>query len=72
MRPQLQELAYIDAYLHGSLPEEAQMEAEIRMLWDQEWKCNVQQQQLAYQGLRQAGRQQLRRELNAIHDRLFS
>ncbi len=71
MRPELEEVAYIDAYLHGRLPEEEQMSVEIRMLWDQAWKQKVEQQQMAYKALRQAGRQQLRLELNAIHNRLF-
>ena len=72
MRPDLEEVAYIDTYLHGRLPEEEQMSVEIRMLWDQEWKHKVEQQQLAYLALREAGRLQLRRELNAIHSKLFS
>ena len=71
MRPELEEVKLLENYLHCGLPEEGQMEVEIRLLWDQEYEKRFLAQQVAYQALQQAGRQQLRRELRAIHTRLF-
>ncbi|MCC9136590.1 hypothetical protein ACFSKU_07265 [Pontibacter silvestris] len=71
MRPALEEIKHLEAFLQGRLPEEEELDVEIRLLWDQEWKQQVTQQQLSYQAIREAGRQQLRQELQAVHQRLF-
>ena len=71
MRPELEEIQLLEDYLGGSLREEQEQEVGIRLLWDQEWQQKVAQQQLAYHALRMAGREQLRRELQAIHQKLF-
>ena len=71
MRPQLEEIRLLEAYVQGTLSEEQRIESEIRLLWDQEWQGQLAAQQLAYRALHLAGRGQLRRELNAIHARLF-
>ncbi|QHT68563.1 hypothetical protein GXP67_18890 [Rhodocytophaga rosea] len=71
MRPELEDIQLLEAYLHHTLDENKRIEVEIRLLWDQEWQQKVALQKSAYLALRQAGRQQLRRELQAIHTRLF-
>ncbi|WP_347160249.1 hypothetical protein [Pontibacter chitinilyticus] len=71
MRPELEEIQRVEAFLHGQLPEQEELDIEIRMLWDQPWKQQIAQQQLAYTAVREAGRLQLRQELQAIHQRLF-
>ena len=72
MRPALEEIKTLEAFLKGSLPEEESQEIEIRLLWDNCFNQQFQFQQLAYQAVQDAGRQQLRQELKAIHTRLFS
>lgn len=72
MRPALEEIKILEAFVNGSLPEEESQELEIRLLWDEYFKQKLQLQQLAYRAIQDAGRQQLRQELKAIHTRLFS
>lgn len=71
MRPELEEIQLLEAYLANTLSEEEQLEVEVRLLWDQEWQKRVSYQQLAYQAIRCAGRKQLKKELLSIHARLF-
>lgn len=71
MRPELEDIQLLEAYLHHTLDEEKRIEVEIRLLWDEDWKQKIAMQKKAYLALHQAGRQQLRRELDAIHTRLF-
>ena len=71
MRPQLEHLQLLENYLHQHLPEEQKQDVEIRLLWDKEWQQNVSSQQVAYEAIRCEGRKQLRKELEAIHTRLF-
>lgn len=71
MRPELEHLQTLDAFLHGRLPAGQTRDLAIRELWDQDWQQQVRQQQLAYQAVREAGRQHLRHELRAIHRKLF-
>jgi hypothetical protein len=62
MRPELERLRRLEEHLLGEtalLPLDATLPADLDL-----------QRQL-YAGLRQAGRQQLRRELAAIHERLY-
>ncbi|MDQ3291505.1 MAG: hypothetical protein M3Q05_09470 [Bacteroidota bacterium] len=72
MRPELENIKQLEDYLKNNLPDEQTMDLEIRLLWDQEWQHSLEQQKLAYQALRVAGREQLRKELRAIHQQLFS
>jgi hypothetical protein len=72
MRPQLEEVQLLENYLHQRLPEEQRQDVEIRLLWDTAWQQNLGSQQLAYKAIRLEARKQLRRELEAIHTRLFS
>lgn len=71
MRAELEEIKHLEAFLQGKLPKEEELSIEIRMLWDQAYKQQVTQQQLSYQAIREAGRKQLRQELQTIHKRLF-
>jgi hypothetical protein len=71
MRPELEEIRFLENYLNHHLNEQEHMEAEVRLLWDQEYEKRLVAQRIAYQALQQAGRQQLRRELRTIHARLF-
>lgn len=71
MRPELEEIQLLENFLGGKLAGENEQEVEIRLLWDREWQQKVAQQQLVYHAIREAGRQQLRHELQAIHQRLF-
>jgi len=71
MRPQLEEIRLLEDFLNGRLPESQRMEVEVRLLWDRNWQNALANQQKAYQVLQLAGRQQLRRELKAIHTQLF-
>ncbi|RDC64219.1 hypothetical protein [Adhaeribacter pallidiroseus] len=72
MRPELEDIKQLEDLVNGSLPEEQAQDLEIRLLWDQSWQLALRQQQVAYQAIRAAGRQQLRAELKSIHARLFS
>lgn len=71
MRPALEEIRLLENFLDGKLSEEAELDVEVRMLWDQEWRQQVEHQQLSYKALQEAGRRQLRQELESIHQRLF-
>lgn len=71
MRPELEEIQLLEDFLESKLGEEQEQEVGIRLLWDLEWQQKVAQQQLAYHALHMAGREQLRRELQAIHQKLF-
>lgn len=71
MRPELEEIKTLEAFLQGHLPNEHEQDIEIRLLWDRDWRKQLEAQQLAYHAVREAGRKQLRQELQAIHQRLF-
>ena len=71
MRPELEEMQLLEAYLANTLSETEQIEVEVRLLWDQEWQQKFSYQELAYRAIRCAGRKQLRKELESIHARLF-
>ncbi|WP_020598831.1 hypothetical protein [Spirosoma panaciterrae] len=71
MRPLLNEVQLLEDYLKGTLPEDQQLDVEVRLLWDQDVQQKLASQQRAYRALRLFGRRQLRAELEAIHIRLF-
>lgn len=71
MRPELEEIQLLENYLQGTLSEELQIDVSVRLLWNVDWQQKLAAQKRAYQALQAAGRQQLRRELNDIHLRLF-
>ena len=61
----------LEALLGGQLHEEQELELEIQLLWDQELQQKVARQQVSYRAIQEAGRKQLRQELQLIHRRLF-
>lgn len=71
MRPELEEIKLLESYLQGTLTEEQELDIEVRLLWNKDWQAKLAAQQLTYQTIQQAGRKQLRAELEAIHHRLF-
>ncbi|WP_052732569.1 hypothetical protein [Hymenobacter terrenus] len=71
MRPELDRLLLIEQQLlngPAALPAD---EWNLRLLLDGDLEADAATQQRLYQGLRLAGRQQLRRELVAIHTKLY-
>ncbi|UOQ98051.1 hypothetical protein MUN81_00830 [Hymenobacter sp. 5317J-9] len=71
MRPELEHLRLIEQQL---LPGRAALPPEdwnLRLLLDGELAADTEKQRLMYQGLRLAGRRQLRQELRTIHARLY-
>jgi hypothetical protein len=69
MRPALERLQHIEHQLLGQ-PTAAQVQQwQVQLLTDPELAPDAQAQQQLYQALQQAGRQQLRRELDLIHAR---
>lgn len=71
MRPELEEIQLLEAFLNDKLSEESELDIEIRMLWDREWRHQAELQRLSYRVLREDGRRKLRQELVLIHQRLF-
>jgi hypothetical protein len=72
MRPELDRLLLIEQQLlHGPAALSAQ-EWHLRQLLDEELAADAEAQQLLYHGLRLAGRQQLRHELQQIHAQLYA
>jgi hypothetical protein len=61
----------LESYLQGALTEEKRVDVAVRLLWNRDWQQKLAAQKLAYHALRLVGRRQLRRELDAIHLRLF-
>ena len=67
MRPELARLHLIEQHLlHGPVGD-----WPLRLLLDGELAADTAAQQQLYDGLQLAGRQQLRRELAALHQRLY-
>lgn len=72
MRPELTRLQRIEQHLLGPAPTaEAAAAWQLHTLLDPELTADAETQQRLYQGLRQAGRQQLRQELQTIHHQLY-
>lgn len=71
MRPELERLQQIEQYLlHHRSPEQV-AEWRVQELLDADLGLDTDAQRLTYQGIRTAGRQQLRQELTAIHQQLY-
>ncbi|WP_310393042.1 hypothetical protein [Hymenobacter sp.] len=71
MRPELERLLLIEQQLLGTPAALPVADWQLRLLLDGELHADAVAQQRLYAGLRAAGRQQLRRELMAIHVRLY-
>ena len=70
MRPELERLQRIEHHLLGTAPSETPAWA-VQELLDPNLRTDAEAQRLVYQGLHVAGQRQLRRELEAIHARLY-
>jgi hypothetical protein len=71
MRPELERLHFIEQQLLNTSAAVTAEEWQLRGLLDGELHADAMAQQRLYQGLRLAGRRQLRHELAAIHARLY-
>ena len=71
MRPDLERLQLIEQQLLNGSAALPAADWHLRQLLDSELTTDAAAQQQLYHGLRQAGRQQLRRELRQIHTRLY-
>lgn len=71
MRPELEHLQLLEYHLRGR-PTPAEAAAwQLRLRAEPALAAETNAQQLLYAALREAGRQQLRQELTAIHARLY-
>ncbi|MDF7812004.1 hypothetical protein [Hymenobacter sp. YC55] len=71
MRPELKRLQQIEQHLLG-VPQPGQAEEwALQQLLDADLETDTEAQRRVYQGLYVAGQRQLRRELEAIHERLY-
>ncbi|UOQ64665.1 hypothetical protein [Hymenobacter volaticus] len=71
MRPELKRLQQIEQHLLGD-PQPGQAEEwALQQLLDADLEADTEAQRRVYQGLYVAGQRQLRRELEAIHERLY-
>ncbi|MBD2723562.1 MULTISPECIES: hypothetical protein [Hymenobacter] len=71
MRPELERLQLIEQHLLNGPAALPAGDWNLRLLLDGELAADTATQQRLYQGLRRAGRQQLRQELRSIHARLY-
>lgn len=72
MRPGLERLHFVEQQLLNGPAALPAADWHLRTLFDGELAADAEAQQRLYNGLRQAGRQQLRRELQAIHAQLYA
>ncbi|MDO7850908.1 hypothetical protein [Hymenobacter convexus] len=71
MRTELERLRLIEEQLLNGPAALSAEDWQLRHLLDGELAADTDAQQRLYQGLRLAGRRQLRRELRTIHERLY-
>jgi hypothetical protein len=71
MRPELERLFLIEQQLLPSPAALSAAEWRLRLLLDSDLQADAEAQQQLYDGLRAAGRLQLRRELAGIHATLY-
>lgn len=72
MRPSLRDLQRLEAFLRDQLPPEEREQFQQRLLLDPELYAQLRRQKHLYRLIRQRGRRTLRRELNQLHEELFS
>ncbi|MGI4834939.1 MAG: hypothetical protein ACRYFK_15910 [Janthinobacterium lividum] len=72
MRPDLERLHLIEQQLLQGPAALSAADWRLRQLLDADLAADAQVQQHLYQGLRLAGRQQLRHELQRLHERLYA
>ncbi|MGY2130586.1 hypothetical protein ACW9KT_00050 [Hymenobacter sp. HD11105] len=71
MRSELERLQYIEQQLLSAVPP-SEAAWNVQLLLDPELEADTETQRLLYQGIYLAGQRQLRRELAAIHQRLYA
>jgi hypothetical protein len=71
MRPALERLQRIERYLNGKMNPVERLWLESQLLWDTDLRKEVAIQKRLFTGLRQEGRQQLKKELKGIHRQLY-
>lgn len=71
MRPELERLRRIEQHLLSGPAAQPAAEWQLQLLFDPDLQTDTEVQQRLYAGLRVAGQRQLRRELAAIHARLY-
>ena len=71
MRPELERMQLIEQHVLGPLTPEAGTRWQTLLLLDEALAKDAAAQQQLYHGIRVAGRQQLRRELQQIHEQLY-
>lgn len=72
MRTSLNEIKAIEQHLLQEAPPEDNLLFEANLILDPELKEKVQWQQKTYQLVRTYGRKQLRAEIEAVHQQLFT
>lgn len=72
MRPSLRDIQLLEVYLQGQLPSEEQQALRQRLLLEPELYAQLQRQKRTYHLIRLSGRRRLKRELEEIHQGLFS
>ncbi|MGI4864331.1 MAG: hypothetical protein ACRYFZ_10445 [Janthinobacterium lividum] len=72
MRPELERLHLIEQQLLAGPAALSAAEWHLRQLLDGDLAADAEAQQHLYRGLRLAGRQQLRHELQLIHEHLYA
>ena len=71
MRPELERLQTIEWQLLSTAPPLDAAAWDVQLLLDADLRTDTETQRLLYQGIYLAGQRQLRRELAAIHQRLY-
>ena len=72
MRTSLNQIKLIEAQLSGSLTTEDALLCEANALLDPEWENKIAQQRQAQRLVLLYGRQQLRNNIQSVHEELFS
>lgn len=72
MRPELERLQTIECQLLSATPPLDKADWSVQLLLDADLLADTEAQRLLYQGIYLAGQRQLRRELAAIHQRLYA
>ncbi|MCJ8210078.1 hypothetical protein MUY27_10190 [Mucilaginibacter sp. RS28] len=72
MRTLLNEVAEIENYLHHKNQPQDRLLFEAKLLLNETLRENTDAQQHTYSIIKQYGRQQLKAELKAVHQKLFS
>jgi hypothetical protein len=72
MRPELERLQDIERQLLSAVSSAEAAAWNVKLMLDTELGADTEDQRLLYQGIYLAGQRQLRRELAAIHQRLYA